>query len=193
MSGAGVDPATWAGAFDCARCARARLPAIEFSKKALQRMRCGEPGTCKACVDAEAALERARATARARDDDDDADATCAACGTTKPAREFSKTQRRADGAAVRASASTPRRATPRRAAPRRWRRRWKRARVDAARVGATLGDHVRATNLEAEAVTGLRAKFVGGARGRGRGRGRSANPNSALGRGRAEVSAARCE
>ena len=56
------------------------------------------------------------------------------------------------------------------------------ARVDAARVGATLGDHVRETNLEAEAVTGLRAKFVG-ARGRGRGRGRSANPNSMLGRG----------
>ena len=47
---------------------------------------------------------------------------------------------------------------------------------------ATLGDHVRETNLEAEAVTGLRAKFVG-ARGRGRGRGRSANPNSMLGRG----------
>ena len=181
MSGAGVDPATWAGAFDCARCARARLPAIEFSKKALQRMRCGEPGTCKACVDAEAALERARATARARDDDDDADATCAACGTTKPAREFSKTQRRADAPrcarCVDAAASD---AAANGAAA--LATSLERARIDAARVGATLGDHVRATNLEAEAVTGLRAKFVGGARGRGRGRGRL-NPNSALGRG----------
>lgn len=56
----GLDPKTWAGAFDCARCARKRLPAIEFSKKALLRMRerGDDAGTCKACVDAEAAIER---------------------------------------------------------------------------------------------------------------------------------------
>jgi|TARA_B110000003_G_scaffold248062_1_gene259531 hypothetical protein len=179
----GLDPKTWAGAFDCARCARKRLPAIEFSKKALLRMRerGDDAGTCKACVDAEAAIERARARESASAVDDDADATCAACGATKPASAFSKTQRR--GAAPRCGEcvdAAARDDAARGAAA--LAKSLESARVDAARVGATLGDHVRETNLEAEAVTGLRAKFVG-ARGRGRGRGRSANPNSMLGRG----------
>jgi hypothetical protein len=174
----GLDPKTWAGAFDCARCARKRLPAIEFSKKALLRMRerGDDAGTCKACVDAEAAIERARARESASAVDDDADATCAACGATKPASAFSKTQRR--GAAPRCGECVD-------AAARDDAARGAAAlakSLESARVGATLGDHVRETNLEAEAVTGLRAKFVG-ARGRGRGRGRSANPNSMLGRG----------
>ena len=62
MSGAGVDPATWAGAFDCARCARARLPAIEFSKKALQRMRVRRARDVQGVR-----RRRGRARARARD------------------------------------------------------------------------------------------------------------------------------
>jgi hypothetical protein len=46
-----------------------------------------------------------------------------------------------------------------------------------------LAVFAREASLEATAVTGLEATFVGGRRGRGRGgRGRS-NPNSMLGRG----------
>jgi hypothetical protein len=180
---ANLDPKTWAGAFDCARCARKRLPAIEFSKKALLKMReRGDTvGTCKTCVDAQAALERERARARASDGGDEGDVTCAACEATKPASGFSKTQRRAAAprcaecvaaAAAEEAASSGAAALAKSLAE---------ARIGTARAGASLGDHVRETNLEAEAVTGLKAKFVGGGRGRGRGRGRS-NPNSMLGR-----------
>ena len=63
---ANLDPTTWAGTFVCAGpCGRERLPAVEFSKKMVARLRLGDTARCIACVDAAARAERERASANA--------------------------------------------------------------------------------------------------------------------------------
>jgi len=181
---ANVDPSTWAGTFTCASCARARLPASEFSRKTLEsKLLKGEPGRCKKCVDAAADAERSASRA----DDDAGPLECSVCALSKPASAFSRTQaRKESGRKCSACAEESERSERERAAS---------ARSEALRDARAASAVAEGTNskdklavfaaeaaLEASFVTGLRPQFVGG-RGRGgRGRGRS-NPNSMLGRG----------
>lgn len=178
---ANLDPSTWAGSFSCATCARARLPASEFSRKTLEtKLLKGEPGRCKKCVENAADAERSASRA----DDAAGPLECSACGVSKPASAFSRTQaRKESGRKCAACAEESERSERERTAD---------ARAEALRGARAASATAEATNskdklavfaaeaaLEASVVTGLRPQFLG--RG-GRGRGRS-NPNSALGRG----------
>ena len=196
----GGDPSQWHGAFDCVACGRKRLPAVEFSTNAVSKKR-ADPGrqiSCKACTRGAAETERALAAATAKlrvkeygDSTDAAVATheCAACKRSRPAEAFSNKQLNQKGpgkqrcreccdaadAAEASSAET-------RAEARLSRAREASAKAEQTNAPDKLAVFARETALEAELVTGLKPKKIGG-RGRcGRGRGR-ANPNSALGRG----------
>ena len=201
----GGDPSQWHGAYDCATCGRRRLPAVEFSANAVSKKR-ADPGrkiSCKTCTRSAAETERASAAAtaklRVKEHSGDVDATvvtheCAACKRSRPVEAFSNKQLNQKGpgkqrcreccdAADAAEASS---------AETRADARLKLAREASAKAERTnapdkLAVFAREAALEAELVTGLKPKRIGG-RGRGRcGRGRGgsgANPNSALGRGR---------
>lgn len=187
---ANLDPTQWAGAFDCAGpCGRKRLPAVEFSKKMVSRLQSGDTARCIKCVDAAARAERERASASAASSDAPP-ASCSACGETKPASAFSKTQlRKEDSARTCAVCASARAAEGGDAGANAMKARLMEAREASARAEATnasdkLAVFAREASLEATAVTGLEAKFIGGRRGRGRGgRGGRSNPNSMLGRG----------
>ena len=188
---ANLDPTTWAGTFVCAGpCGRERLPAVEFSKKMVARLRLGDTARCLACVDAAARAERERASANAAASNAPP-ATCSVCSETKPSSEFSKTQlRRGDGArrcarCARDEASGREGGDANAMKARLMEAREASERAEATNARDKLAVFAREASLEATAVTGLEATFVGGRRGRGRGRGGRgrSNPNSMLGRG----------
>ncbi len=188
---ANLDPTTWAGTFVCAGpCGRERLPAVEFSKKMVARLRLGDTARCLACVDAAARAERERASANAAASNAPP-ATCSVCSETKPSSEFSKTQlRRGDGArrcarCARDEASGRDGGDANAMKARLMEAREASERAEATNARDKLAVFAREASLEATAVTGLEATFVGGRRGRGRGRGGRgrSNPNSMLGRG----------
>lgn len=184
---ANLDPTQWAGVFDCAgACGRKRLPAVEFSKKMVARLQSGDTARCIKCVDDAARAERERASASAASSDAPP-ASCSACGETKPASAFSKTQlRKEDSARTCAACASARASTPSDAGAMKARlmeAREASARAEATNASDKLAVFAREASLEATAVTGLEAKFIGGRRGRGRGRGGRSNPNSMLGRG----------
>ena len=172
---ANLDPTTWAGTFVCAGpCGRERLPAVEFSKKMVARLRLGDTARCLASASSNAPP-----------------ATCSVCSETKPSSEFSKTQlRRGDGArrcarCARDEASGRDRGDANAMKARLMEAREASERAEATNARDKLAVFAREASLEATAVTGLEATFVGGRRGRGRGRGGRgrSNPNSMLGRG----------
>jgi hypothetical protein len=188
---ANLDPTQWAGAFDCAGpCGRKRLPAVEFSKKMVARLQSGDTARCIKCVDDAARAERERASASAALSDAPP-ASCSACGETKPASAFSKTQlRKEDSARTCAACAASKGVDAGANAMNTMKARLMEAREASARAEATnasdkLAVFAREASLEATAVTGLEAKFIGGRRGRGGrgGRGGRSNPNSMLGRG----------
>ena len=192
---ANLDPATWAGAFDCSACGRKRLPAVEFSKNMVLKRRKDESAAikCLRCTQAdevkerEAAAEKAKARAAEGEGGEVVLHECAKCKESKPASEFSRKQlmqkgpgkqrcspclaaeqdEAPQGAAARAGALLKAREAT--------------AKAEKSGVAASFVASVKETNLEAEMVTGLSAVRIGP--GRGRGRGRGSNPNSMLGRG----------
>ena len=199
----GGDPSQWRGAFDCVACGRKRLPAVEFSANAVSKKR-ADPGrqiSCKACTRGAAETERALAAAtaklRVKEGGDGADASaatheCAACKRSRPADAFSNKQLNQKGpgkqrcreccdAADAADASSAKTL----AEVRLTRAREASANAEKTNAPDKLAVFAREAALEAELVTGLKPKRIGG-RGRG-GRGAfgrgGANRNGALGRG----------
>mmetsp|Transcript_22342 Transcript_22342/g.68011 ORF Transcript_22342/g.68011 Transcript_22342/m.68011 type:complete len:186 (-) Transcript_22342:219-776(-) len=177
----------WAGNFECSVCRQKRLTAASFSKRMIERHRSHDAKlTCKQCVEAAAATERAAATAKveAEDGTGAVEAVCSACGVSKPASRFTRAQiQKGEGkqrctdcvATAEASASSK--------ADKKWEIQYQEAKEVARKAEATgttaekLQAHNRVAALEAQKVTGLKPVVLG-KRGRGTWRG------SARGRGR---------
>jgi len=200
-TGGGADGRSdWAGDFDCVTCRKKRLTAAAFSKRMVERHRKeGTPLTCKDCVEAVAAAERAAASAKSAAlapapsggavGEAAPDPVCSVCATAKAAFNFTGAQiKKGPGkqrcsecvAAAEAAASSE--------VGDRWEARYKDAK-DAARKAEAAGtpvEKVRAHSLvaaiEAEKVTGLKPVVLG--RG-GRRRGSWRGGGGARGRGRA--------
>uniref|UniRef100_A0A6U1C738 Stc1 domain-containing protein n=1 Tax=Rhizochromulina marina TaxID=1034831 RepID=A0A6U1C738_9STRA len=192
--------ASWAGDFECSRCRRKRLIAAEFSRAQLDKARKAQGGviplTCKRCVEADQASERAAAAAQTHAmpaAGEDELHECAACKERLPALRFNKNQLRKKGPgkqrcqacveAAEASASS--------AAGDAKREKLAGLRQDAKRaeaVGSAVDKAVAAAAecaAEAELVTGLKPMVLGRGRGRRRGRGSSGRGGlRVLGRGR---------
>jgi hypothetical protein len=200
MTGGGTDGRTdWAGDFSCVACRQKRLTAASFSKRMVERHRNeGAPLTCKVCVDAAAASERAAAVAKSAaaatistaglvDGEAAIDPVCSACGTAKPASAFTGTQLQKGPSKQRCSECVAAaEAASSSEADAKWEARYKEAK-EAARKADAVGSvaeklkaHSTVAAIEAEKVTGLKPIVLGrGGRGRGswrgaaRGRGRS--------------------
>ena len=97
----------WAGNFSCSECRQKRLTAAAFSRKMVERMRRGDVAEdkmrCKDCVAKGEEAERAAAKQKSGSGSSGGASSaaasseslvCCACKTSRPASEYSNTQRR---------------------------------------------------------------------------------------------------
>lgn len=205
----GVQVSTWAGDMDCSVCRRKRLPASAFSRSMCAKRQKDVDAAlkCKDCVEQQAQDERriaaakaASATAAAAATPEDAGGSsheCAACKQSLPAHAFSRAQLNNKGHGVQrcalclaaADASERKAAEEKQAATLREARAGAKLAAASGSAASTLAAAATEAAVEAQMVTGLKPKRIGGG-GRGRG-GRGSNPNSRLfGGGRVSSSSA---
>jgi hypothetical protein len=204
-----LDPTTWHGAFNCAKCGRKRLPAVEFSQAQLKKKRANEKAEirCLKCAAAKALEEeeeeeeeekktRSRkegeenALARevgemkiGRESASAAAATeggegelheCSVCKEKKPESAFARSQLRNKGPGKqkcsKCASEADAIANPKKEDIKKLLEEAREASRKAELTNAPdkLKIFAREAALEAEAVTGLKPKKIGG-RGRGRG------------------------
>ena len=193
----GGDPSQWHGSFDCVKCGRKRLPAVDFSANAVSKHRkdATKPMRCKQCTASAEETERALASTMAKlrvkesgTDTPDTTAThaCSECKQSKTPTEFSNKQliqkgpgkqrcRLCSDAGEANAAAVSKTSTE---------LKLKQARDASAEAERTndpckVAVFAKEAALEAELVTGLKPRRMGG----GRGRGGGVRGNSTLGRG----------
>ena len=187
-----LDPTAWHGQFDCSGpCKRARLPAVEFSNAQLKKIR-AHPETAKiVCAKCQQQQREASEVLQLskdvdetltiggkRDDDDDGGLfECSVCKQHKAASDFARSQLRNKGPGkqkcTKCASEADAKANPKKADVKTLLEEAREASRKAELTNAPdkLKIFAREAALEAEAVTGLKPKKIGG-RGRGRGRGR---------------------
>ena len=192
-----LDPTAWHGQFDCSGpCKRARLPAVEFSNAQLKKIR-AHPETkivCAKCIQQQQQqrvkndLEASEVLQLSKDvdetltidgkrDDDGGLFECSVCKQHKAASDFARSQLRNKGPGkqkcTKCASEADAKANPKKADVKTLLEEAREASRKAELTNAPdkLKIFAREAALEAEAVTGLKPKRIGG-RGRGRGRGR---------------------
>lgn len=174
-------PTSWHGAFSCSACARKRLPACEFSHAQVKKKRANENASlvCLRCSEREEE-ETIQTTTMAGlkiDEENKGSALheCSKCKERKPETEFARSQLRNKGPGKqkcsKCASEADAIANPKGEDVKKL---LEEAREQSRKAELTnapdkLKIFAREAALEAQAVTGLKPKKIGGGRGRGRG------------------------
>ena len=176
-----LNPTSWHGAFSCSLCARKRLPACEFSHAQVKKKRANENASlvCLRCSEREEE-ETIQTTTMAGlkiDEENKGSALheCSKCKERKPETEFARSQLRNKGPGKqkcsKCASEADAIANPKGEDVKKL---LEEAREQSRKAELTnapdkLKIFAREAALEAQAVTGLKPKKIGGGRGRGRG------------------------
>ena len=174
-------PTSWHGAFSCTACARKRLPACEFSHAQVKKKRANENASlvCLRCSEREEE-ETIQTTTMAGlkiDEENKGSALheCSKCKERKPETEFARSQLRNKGPGKqkcsKCASEADAIANPKGEDVKKLLEEAREASRIAKATNAPdkLKIFAREAALEAQAVTGLKPKKIGGGRGRGRG------------------------
>ena len=174
-----LHPTSWHGAFSCSVCARKRLPACEFSQAQVKKKRANENASlvCLRCSEREEE-ETIKTMAGLKMDEENKGSAlheCAKCKELKPETEFARSQLRNKGpgkqkcskCAIEADAiANPKGEDVKKLLEE---AREQSRKAELTNAPDKLKIFAREAALEAQAVTGLKPKKIGGGRGRGRG------------------------
>ena len=175
-----LNPTSWHGAFSCSLCARKRLPACEFSQAQVKKKRANENASlvCLRCSEREEE-ERIQTTMMAglKMDEEKGSSLheCSKCKELKPETAFARSQLRNKGPGKqkcsKCASEADAIANPKGEDVKKL---LEEAREQSRKAELTnapdkLKIFAREAALEAQAVTGLKSKKIGGGRGRGRG------------------------
>ena len=175
-----LNPTSWHGAFSCSLCARKRLPACEFSQAQVKKKRANENASlvCLRCSEREEE-ERIQTTMMAglKMDEEKGSSLheCSKCKELKPETAFARSQLRNKGPGKqkcsKCASEADAIANPKGEDVKKL---LEEAREQSRKAELTnapdkLKIFAREAALEAQAVTGLKPKKIGGGRGRGRG------------------------
>ena len=174
-----LHPTSWHGAFSCSACARKRLPACEFSHAQVKKKRANENASlvCLRCSEREEE-ETIKTMAGLKMDEENKGSAlheCSKCKERKPETEFARSQLRNKGPGKqkcsKCASEADAIANPKGEDVKKL---LEEAREQSRKAELTnapdkLKIFAREAALEAQAVTGLKPKKIGGGRGRGRG------------------------
>ncbi|CAL6403848.1 unnamed protein product [Bathycoccus prasinos] len=174
-----LHPTSWHGAFSCSVCARKRLPACEFSQAQVKKKRANENASlvCLRCSEREEE-ETIKTMAGLKMDEENKGSAlheCSKCKERKPETEFARSQLRNKGPGKqkcsKCASEADAIANPKGEDVKKL---LEEAREQSRKAELTnapdkLKIFAREAALEAQAVTGLKPKKIGGGRGRGRG------------------------
>ena len=175
-----LNPTSWHGAFSCSLCARKRLPACEFSQAQVKKKRANENASlvCLRCSEREDE-ERIQTTMMAglkmNEEKGSSLHECSKCKELKPETAFARSQLRNKGPGKqkcsKCASEADAIANPKGEDVKKL---LEEAREQSRKAELTnapdkLKIFAREAALEAQAVTGLKPKKIGGGRGRGRG------------------------
>ena len=174
-----LPPTSWHGAFSCSVCARKRLPACEFSQAQVKKKRANENASlvCLRCSEREEE-ETIKTMAGLKMDEENKGSAlheCSKCKELKPETEFARSQLRNKGPGKQKCSKCASEAdviaNPKGEDVKKL---LEEAREQSRKAELTnapdkLKIFAREAALEAQAVTGLKPKKIGGGRGRGRG------------------------
>jgi len=175
-----LNPTSWHGAFSCSLCARKRLPACEFSQAQVKKKRANENASlvCLRCSEREEE-ETIQTTMMAglKMDEEKGSSLheCSKCKELKPETAFARSQLRNKGPGKqkcsKCASEADAIANPKGEDVKKL---LEEAREQSRKAELTnapdkLKIFAREAALEAQAVTGLKPKKIGGGRGRGRG------------------------
>ena len=174
-----LHPTSWHGAFSCSVCARKRLPACEFSQAQVKKKRANENASlvCLRCSEREEE-ETIKTMAGLKMDEENKGRAlheCSKCKELKPETEFARSQLRNKGPGKqkcsKCASEADAIANPKGEDVKKL---LEEAREQSRKAELTnapdkLKIFAREAALEAQAVTGLKPKKIGGGRGRGRG------------------------
>jgi hypothetical protein len=174
-----LHPTSWHGAFSCSVCARKRLPACEFSQAQVKKKRANENASlvCLRCSEREEE-ETIKTMAGLKMDEENKGSAlheCSKCKELKPETEFARSQLRNKGPGKQKCSKCASEAdviaNPKGEDVKKL---LEEAREQSRKAELTnapdkLKIFAREAALEAQAVTGLKPKKIGGGRGRGRG------------------------
>ena len=174
-----LHPTSWHGAFSCSVCARKRLPACEFSQAQVKKKRANENASlvCLRCSEREEE-ETIKTMAGLKMDEENKGSAlheCSKCKELKPETEFARSQLRNKGPGKqkcsKCASEADAIANPK---GKDVKKLLEEAREQSRKAELTnapdkLKIFAREAALEAQAVTGLKPKKIGGGRGRGRG------------------------
>ena len=174
-----LNPTSWHGAFSCSVCARKRLPACEFSQAQVKKKRANENASlvCLRCSEREEE-ETIKTMAGLKMDEENKGSAlheCSKCKELKPETEFARSQLRNKGPGKqkcsKCASEADAIANPKGEDVKKL---LEEAREQSRKAELTnapdkLKIFAREAALEAQAVTGLKPKKIGGGRGRGRG------------------------
>ena len=178
-----LNPTSWHGAFSCSACARKRLPACEFSHAQVKKKRANENASlvCLRCSEREEEETIQTTTTMAGLKIDEAKGSalheCSKCKELKAETEFARSQLRNRGPGKqkcsKCASEADAIANPKGEDVKKL---LEEAREQSRKAELTnapdkLKIFAREAALEAQAVTGLKPKKIGGGGGRGRGRG----------------------
>ena len=174
-----LHPTSWHGALSCSVCARKRLPACEFSQAQVKKKRANENASlvCLRCSEREEE-ETIKTMAGLKMDEENKGSAlheCSKCKELKPETEFARSQLRNKGPGKqkcsKCASEADAIANPKGEDVKKL---LEEAREQSRKAELTnapdkLKIFAREAALEAQAVTGLKPKKIGGGRGRGRG------------------------
>ena len=174
-----LHPTSWHGAFSCSVCARKRLPACEFSQAQVKKKRANENASlvCLRCSEREEE-ETIKTMAGLKMDEENKGSAlheCSKCKELKPETEFARSQLRNKGPGKQKCSKCASEAdviaNPKGEDVKKL---LEEAREQSRKAELTNAPYklkifAREAALEAQAVTGLKPKKIGGGRGRGRG------------------------
>jgi len=178
-----LNPTSWHGAFSCSLCARKRLPACEFSQAQVKKKRANENAllVCLRCSEREEEETTIQTMSGLKIDEENKDSSlheCSKCKERKPETAFARSQLRNKGPGKqkcsKCASEADAIANPKGEDIKKL---LEEAREQSRKAELTnapdkLKIFAREAALEAQAVTGLKPKKIGGGGGwRGRGRG----------------------
>lgn len=175
-----LNPTSWHGAFSCSLCARKRLPACEFSQAQVKKKRANENASlvclrCSEREEEETIQTTMMAGLKMNEEKGSSLHECSKCKELKPETAFARSQLRNKGPGKqkcsKCASEADAIANPKGEDVKKL---LEEAREQSRKAELTnapdkLKIFAREAALEAQAVTGLKPKKIGGGRGRGRG------------------------
>ena len=177
-----LHPTSWHGAFSCSVCARKRLPACEFSHAQVKKKRANENASlvclrCSEREEEETTIQTMMAGLKMDEEKGSSLHECSKCKELKRETEFARSQLRNKGPGKqkcsKCASEADAIANPKGEDVKKLLEEAREASRIAKATNAPdkLKIFAREAALEAQAVTGLKPKKIGGGGGRGRGRG----------------------